>query len=458
MLAITGIVTILGVLLAIVSKRLSPLVALVSIPAISTIILGQATQLPEYMVSGITAIAPVAVMFMFAILFFGIMNDRGVFTPFINLTLKLCGSDPRKLFVGVVLLTALVHLDGSGASTFLIVVPAMLPVFDRLQIDRRILAALVAMSAGVANMLPWGGPTIRAAAALETPVMEMYQPLLFVHLGGFLFVLAMALWLGSREQLRLKVLNTSPIDTNEQAIKLNSDVQSANEDASPAEEASKAADGAQVVEKTSTVSALWLINVLLMVTIIGSIVMSLLPPVVAFMAGALIALLINYPSVEKQKECIDDNAAPVFMMVSILFAAGCFTGILRSTGMLEAMAQGGGDVLPAALASQLPILTAVISMPLSLLFDPDSFYFGILPVLSEIASEAGTPAVSVAHGALLGQMTTGFPVSPLTPATFLLVGLARISLADHQRFALPLLFLTSLFMSFLAAVLGVLPI
>ena len=202
MLALCGFATIVAVLFAIMSKRLSPLVALIALPALAALLIGQGASLPAYMLHGIEAIAPVAVMFMFAILFFGIMNDVGVFSPFIQTTLRLCGNDPRKLFVGVVLLTALVHLDGSGASTFLVVIPAMLPLFDKLQIDRRILACLVAMSAGVNNMLPWGGPTIRAAAALDIPVMTLYQPLLLIHLGGLGFVIVVAYWLGQRERMR----------------------------------------------------------------------------------------------------------------------------------------------------------------------------------------------------------------------------------------------------------------
>ena len=424
MLATAGLITIVGVLVAIISKRLSPLMALIAIPALAAIAIGQAIAVPGYMVEGISTIAPVAVMFMFAILFFGIMNDIGVFRPFIDVTLKLCGSDPRKLFIGVVIITALVHLDGSGASTFLIVIPAVLPLFEELNIDRRILACLVAMSAGVNNMLPWGGPTIRAAAALEVPVMELYQPLLPVHLAGFCFVIATAYWLGTKEKRRLTRDGIS--------------IKTQHSSDGPVQPRLK-----------------WWFNVALIAVVIGSIIMSILPPVVAFIGGTLIALLVNYPSVEKQKHCIDEHAKPAFMMVSILFAAGCFTGILRHSGMLDAMAQGGSDLLPAVLIAHLPLVIALIAMPLSLLFDPDSFYFGIMPVLAGIAVDSGVPAENVAHGALVGQMTTGFPVSPLTPATFLLVGLTRINLADHQRFSIPLLYATSLFMTLIAVFLGV---
>ena len=98
------------------------------------------------------------------------------------------------------------------------------------------------------------------------------------------------------------------------------------------------------------------------------------------------------------------------------------------------------------------------SMPLSMLFDPDSFYFGVLPVVAEVAGQLGVPAVHVGQAALLGQMTTGFPVSPLTPATFLVVGLCGIELADHQKFTFPLLFGASIVMTMACVVLGVFPL
>lgn len=96
----------------------------------------------------------------------------------------------------------------------------------------------------------------------------------------------------------------------------------------------------------------------------------------------------------------------------------------------------------------------VASMPLSLAFDPDSFYYGLLPVVAQASEAAGGSAVEVGRAALLGQMTTGFPVSPLTPATFLLVGLAGVDLADHQRMTIPYAFAVSLVMTLVAVVTG----
>jgi CitMHS family citrate-Mg2+:H+ or citrate-Ca2+:H+ symporter len=427
-LALAGLVTILLVLLGIMSKKMSPLVALISIPFLSSLLIGNGLETASFAIQGMATIAPVAAMFMFAILYFGIMNDAGMFDPVVDRIIVVVGHDPRRILVGTVFLATCVHLDGSGATTFLIAIPALAPLYDKLGLDRKLLACAVAMAAGIANLLPWGGPTIRAAAALDIPVIDLYRPLIPVQATGYVFVLAVAWYLGAREKRRLR------------------DRPALEQEAHPAPR-SRASGRRE--------SVLFVLNVTLTIAVVAAMISGLLQPAIAFMLGLVLALLINYPNVEHQGERVDAHAKAALMMVSILFAAGVFTGILSGSGMLPAMAQHGADIVPARMASTMPVWLGAISMPLSFLFDPDSFYLGVLPVLSGVAAQFGTSVLQVAQGALLGQMTTGFPVSPLTPSTFLLVGLAGVDLGEHQRFTTPFLLATSVIMTIACVLYGV---
>ncbi|MXO66327.1 CitMHS family transporter [Altericroceibacterium endophyticum] len=429
MLALAGLLTILAILAAILTKRLSPMVALAGIPMLALILLGDGMAIGEYASAGIITVAPMAAMFLFAIIFFGILADAGLFAPVVKAVIGASRNRPARITLGTALLTSIVHLDGSGATTFMIVIPALLPIYERARMDRRLLACVVGMAAGVGNMLPWGGPTIRAATALETPVMTLFAPLVPVYLFGFAAMLFISWWLGRRE--------TSRIGKTEEADGFGLSLDSADQDVLP------------------PIRWRYIVNVLTVVAVIAAMLTTWLPPAIAFLAGTIVALLVNHPDVTAQREAVEKHGPGAVMMVGILFAAGVFTGIMGGSGMLAALAEKGAGLLPEGAASSMPVIVAVLSMPLSLFFDPDSFYFSILPVLGGIAGHAGVDPLSIGRAAVLGQMTTGFPISPLTPATFLLIGLSRIELADHQRYSFFWLFLLTLLMTGAAILFGV---
>src|SRR4051812_20937050 len=199
MLALLGLLTVVTLLAAIVSRRASPLVALIVVPVVAALAGGFGLGTARFIVSGIQQIAPVAAMFVFAILYFGIITDAGTLDPVINGILRAVGARPTRVVMGSALLALLVHLDGSGAVTFLVAVPAMLPLYDRLGIERRVLACVVSLAAGV-NFLPWTGPMIRASAALHIPVAQLFRPLIPVQVVGLAFVFTVAWLLGRRAE------------------------------------------------------------------------------------------------------------------------------------------------------------------------------------------------------------------------------------------------------------------
>jgi CitMHS family citrate-Mg2+:H+ or citrate-Ca2+:H+ symporter len=431
MLALLGLATVIVLLALITTKLMSPLVALIAVPTSAALVGGFGLSTAQFMLSGLQQTASVAAMFVFAILYFGVMTDAGLLDPIVDRILRAVGTRPTRIVMGSALLALLVHLDGSGAVTFLVTVPALLPLFERLRMDKRVLACVVSMAAGV-NFLPWTGPTLRASAALHIPTSDLFRPLIPVQIVGLLFVFGVAYFLGKREARRLGL----------------------------GDDLGHEVGGTLRQARSPEVLALrrpgrfW-VNALLTIFLIAVMVRGLVDPAVIFMIGTAVALVVNYPASDLQRARVDAHARAAVMMAAILLAAGAFTGIMKGSGMLAAMAASAVHVVPVTMTRHIPFGLGLAAMPLSLLFDPDSFYLGVLPVLAEVTKTVGLPAIQVGQAALLGQMTTGFPVSPLTPATFLVVGLTGIELGEHQRYTAPWLFLASVVMTITCVLLGV---
>jgi CitMHS family citrate-Mg2+:H+ or citrate-Ca2+:H+ symporter len=432
MLAFLGFLTVALVLGLIVGRVMTPLVALTLVPVVTALVGGFGLRIGSFVITGLQQTASVVAMFVFAILYFGIMTDAGVLDPIVDRILRAAGTSPTRIVVGSALLALLVHLDGSGAVTFLVTISAMRPLYDRLGMDRRVLACVASLAAGV-NFLPWTGPMLRASTALHIPARDLFRPLIPVQAVGLAFTFAVAYLLGRREAWRLSgSLAVDPVVPADRVLSQN--------------------------ERQLRRPARFWLNVSLTLLILAVMVSGSGDPSILFMVGTGCALMLNYPHADAQRARIDAHAKAAMAMGAILLAAGAFTGIMTGTGMLAAMASTAVKMMPASLGSHIPFVLAVLSMPLSMLFDPDSFYLGALPVLASAAGAFGVPQRQVGQAAVLGQMTTGFPVSPLTPATFLLVGLAGIELVEHQRYTAMYLFAASLVMTAAAVAFGVFPL
>lgn len=432
MLAITGTLATVMLIALVLSNRASPLVALIVVPIVAACLIGMMKLIPALAVAGISKIAPVAGMFVFAIIFFGLMTELGLLTPLVSLVLRLSGERPSRITVGTALLALIIHLDGSGAVCFLVTIPALRPLYDRLGMDRRVLACTASMAAGI-NFLPWTGPTLRASAALGVPAQAIFAPMIAVQGVGLAFLLIAAWWLGRREERRLAAY---PVSVGHAEIMPEGSIAPAHQ-----------IGGARFA-----------VNALILFTVVGTMIAGVAEPVVIFMIGTAMTLILNFADAHRQREAVESHARAALLMASILIAAGAFTGIMNGSGMIGAMAGTAAHHLPAGVGQHLPVIVGVLAMPLSLLFDPDSFYFGVLPVLAQTGHQFGVAPIVIAQAALLGQMTTGFPISPLTPATFLVAGLSGIELGAHQRFAIPWLFAASLVMLAAALAFGVLPL
>lgn len=427
MLVLYGLLIIGLFLFLIWSKRVSVMIALVMIPVLVAVIAGfSVADIGTFALSGIRQVAPTAVLLMFAVLYFSIMLDSGLFDPVIKMVLKLVKGDPLKVVIGTALLTMLVHLDGDGTATFMIVITAFLPIYKALKMSKLILAGIVALSVGPIHLVPWSGTSARALTVFEANSAQIFVPNLPAIGAGILWVLFVAWYWGRAEKRRLGVVDFS---------------YTFGENFSKDE---------SLLRRPKLV----LVNAALTVTVIVILTLEVVPSSVLFVLASLLVLQINYPKLQEQKLVLNRHGNNIFMVVSMIFAAGVFSGILTNGGMIEAMATSLVSSMNPENSGLLVLFTAITSMPASIFFTPDAYYFGVLPIIKESASQLNMETVQFGRAALLGQMTVGFPLSPLTASTFLLIGMAEVDLGDHQKHTFFWAWGTTLVMTLVAILTG----
>ncbi len=434
MLSWLGFLMVAVFMYLIMSKRLSALVALIVVPVVFALLGGFADQLGTMMLAGIKQIAPTGIMLLFAILYFGIMMDAGLFDPLIAKILQIVKGDPLKIVVGTAILASLVALDGDGTTTYMITVTAMLPLYQRMGIKPMILAVIPMLALGVMNMAPWGGPTARAMSVLGLDASELFTPLIPAMAAGIAWVIFVACILGKAERKRLGIIEFG----------------GASRASSPAQAELAAAHEAAASKRPQL---LWF-NLLLTVALMLGLITSFLPLPILFMIAFAIALLINYPKMEDQKERIAAHAGNALATVSMVFAAGIFTGILTETKMIDAMSNTVVSWLPDSLGSHMPVLVALTSMPFTYFMSNDAYYFGVVPILANAAAAYGVDPAEIGRASILGQPL--HVLSPLFAAQYLLLGMVGVDYAQTQRFIMKWAFGTSLVMIVVALLTGVL--
>lgn len=429
MLSILGFCMIATFLLLVITKRLSVVVAFVLVAVVFAVISGFSQEMGQMMMDGIITVTPTAIMIVFAILYFGLMIDVGLFDPIVARILRLVKGDPLKVVLATAIITIVVGLDGDGSSTFMITISAMLPLYKRLGMNRLILACVVSLAAGIMNIIPWGGPLVRAAASLQVEVYDLFIPLIPVMIAGLIWTLFSAYILGMKERKRLGIIEPETfMQTPEMAA---------------------------TIEAGKGISKLFWFNLGLTLVLMTLLIMQVLPIQILFASFFAIALLVNFPNPKDQQKMILSHANNFVLISTLVFTAGIFTGVFSGTGMMDAMAATIVSIVPEWLGAHLPLVVALTSIPLGFVFSPDAYYFGILPIISQTAASFGIDPVEIGRAALLGHSTIGFPLSPLVPATFVLIGLVGIEFADHQKFLFKWAFGSCIVMTISAILLGV---
>ncbi len=414
----------------IMKKKMSPFTALVLIPlafALVAVLTGvvQDVNIGTLVRQGlfgndskdkltkINGTAETGVMLLFAILYFSLMLDSGLFDPITNKMIRYAKGDPMKVLVATAIVAAAVSMNGDGTTTTLICCSAFVPIYKKLDMKLMNLGVLVILQNTIMNLLPWGGPTARAMSVLgvEADILGYLAPGMVLSILYVIFFVARGMGKKERARLGIKELTDAELDE----LTTISD---------PEVLAIRRPQNFWINAVMTIVLIGWLVA--------GSFIKSIeVKPVVLFLIGTGLAMMINYPDLKSQSKRIGENAGDAVQVVLLVFGAGVFMGLFQGTGMAKALADSIVHIIPQQLAGFWSLIIALISVPGTFFLTNDGFYYGVLIPFSEIGRQYGFEPMHMALASLMGQAF--HLLSPLVAFIYLLLRLTGLDMGEWQR-------------------------
>ena len=418
LLTVIAYAMIIVFMYVIMTKKLSPFTSLVMIPllfAIIAMVAGVAKKgtIGDFVLKGLTTTANTGIMLLFAILYFSIMLDAGLFDPITARMIKIAKGDPMKVLMATAIVAMAVSLNGDGTTTTLICCSAFIPIYKKLNMNMMNLGVLIILQNTIMNLLPWGGPTARAMAVLkvDADILTYLLPGMILALAYVIVYVAPHMGRAERKRLGVRELTDEEIDEMTSVVDPEvSEIRRPN---------------------------MFLFNGILTVVLIAWLVASsfikaiAMPPLLLFLVGTCIALMANYPKLGDQSKRIGANGGDAVQVVILVFAAGVFMGLFQGTGMAEALAKSFTAIIPNSMAGFWGLVIALISAPGTFFLSNDGFYFGVMPVLATAGRAYGFTNMQMALASLMGQAF--HLLSPLVAFIYLLLRLTGLDMGKWQR-------------------------
>ena len=419
MLATVGFILVIVMVALIIWGKvaLPPILILLSTAAV--IVLSLTGALPDvvgplailgYIGTGANSVLNTVVLFTFAIVYFNVLSDAGMFDMIVGAVMKRMGNHVSAILLMTCFLAFISHLDGSGTTTMLITIPTMLPLYKKMRIPNVILLCYVGLWSGVENMLPWTSALARVSASTGVDAYELWNVLLPVQIVGFIILIVSCFVLGN-------ILKAKGCGMSDEEFNLIKSGMGKKEE--------------PVLKVSNTVLY---IDMIMTVVMVVAMLLGWLNTNVAFMIFLSFALLLNCPEGARQMTAqIRKHGATALNMVMILFSIGMLVGVMKDTGMMNAMTEALVSLVPEAMGSHLTFIIALLSVPLSMAVGSDSLYMIMAPIFGNMAVAFGGTTMHAAAACVIGACIAA-NLCLVAPTPYLALGLAEVEMKDNLKY------------------------
>lgn len=401
------------------------------VPVVACIICGfNLGDINKFIGTGLTSVLNTVALFTFAVLFFSILNDVGMFDVIVSKMMRYLGNKVEMVMFITCLVATISHLDGSGATTMLVTIPMMLPIYKKMNIKPQALLLLAALCSGSMNMTPWCSSVLRLTSATGTDPMELWRYVLPLQVICLILSYLVVFPLARLE--RKHGAGMSDEDFAALKLTLNQPVET------------KVSKGVLYFDMALTV-------VLLIAMLTGLVKANL-----GFMVGLAIALVVNFPNPKEQTKKVKEFGGTALNMIMIIFSIGVLVGVLKDSGMMDGMVVAILSIVPDSVGSHLTWIISALSVPLSMFLGSDTVYMAVAPIMANVVTAYGSSLMELNAAFLIGACLSA-NLCLVGPTPYLALGLADVDMPSSLKYSFPWVFGMSLIISVIAGITGIIP-
>ena len=411
-LALIAILMIAACFVLVLSKKVHMIIPFIVIPIVFALLAGfSLSEVSGFVVDGVSSTNNAVLLILFSVAYFSILSETGMFDIMVNRLVSLTKGNIYVVMIVTIIVAFIGHLDGAYNTTYLIAIPALAPLYKKLNIDRRCLVLLVSLAAAPMTAMAWGQPAKMPVydPNIDPVVMATsLYPVVAIMLGAAIIAsLGYGRYYATKNAAEIAALKAS----------FQNDSGSSKVDFSD--------------NPLARPQLFWVNFVLFVVSLLCFMFMTAVPTYVLFMVFSCLALLINYHTQKEQGQIVRKHSATMLAPAILFMGIGIMVGILNGTGMVTAMVDAVLSVVPSSLARYIHIIYAIIILPLEI-FIPYQAFQSMNPLLLGIGAGCGLNSYQVLTCLNISYLN---PCSPLVAAANLACELAEVDIIKQVKYS-----------------------
>lgn len=431
MTAALGFIMLAIIVVLLISNKTSIIPVFGIIPILAALVLGYGLKdIQGFMNEGFQSVLNTIILFSFAVMFFSLLSDVGMFDVIVNRVMKYLGNNVLAVLYIACFVTMISHLDGSGATTALVTIPTMLPIFKKMKMRPVCIVFVMTLMSGAMNITPWCASMLRITSVTGLDAQALWRYLApvqaFAIVGGLLLMFPIA---------AIERKNGAGM-TDEEFAELKASL------TQPA--------------KVTVSRPVLVFDMALTGFMIVGLLLGWFGTAIGFIVAFGLALIINYPNVKEQGAKIKQYGGPAINMVMTIIAIGVLVGVMNGTGMIEGMTGVILGVLPESLGRHLCFLVSLLVVPINTIIGSDNIYFALTPIMQSIVSAYGVADLALATSIVV-PCALAAGITLIGPSPYLALGLADCTMGEHLKYSFKWIWLLAALCTVFAGIIGKIP-